>query len=1108
MSRKQLHDTYKNLLQEVGEQQQLFWPRGSKADYNNEVNRLRRKVQRRELQRQEAQEEEKAFFRNLNIDIPTPRRRDNLRASQRKRFQRVLRDIETKEIKIKEVPFEEKKGPYTKKNQWRTIEYKNGFRQYKIENLNIDSSDKTGVFAQVLNRVVHAKRTGFTQKAHMNVKLNFKLSNSDPKHKGFISHTFPNFDLDSFDNFKSIYSGWSDMNLFNNPNSDYTQTIQEILITMIPENSGGCHTGEHDKITHENENKLVSYKTRGMINNCFFKCVHPFIPSLGKRLSTKKCNQIREEFKINPDAEIPISIALEIFQKYKQHTTKLIILDADTMETHQTEGSDDDIVFLELKNNHYRRRFLKKLNKCNKCLKEYRKTHTCNQQRIAFVNRKIKKTGKRYLIYNKNMETNNTSEQVLHFDLETYRVKLDNGDKVHKPYIVGYTDVNDGHKFKYIAGKDCMERFAKVLIDIAEKSKETIYINAFNGSRFDHYFLYKELLNRNIKTESTRNNGAIISCEYKKIRLIDLSNHLTGSLRANLESLKCKVQKGDFDHDKASAWEDMREEMKQDCLKYLEADVLGLKELYDKLNKSIFDKTQANISSYLSTSSLTFNLWKRRIKNYDIQLPTLEQEPFFRTAVKGARCYPSKKRFLSGQYEGYKNGDISFDELKDYMIDADVVSLYPAAMANFQYPVGDCFKLAEGENEMKGKMGIYKIRYKTNKNLAHAILARRTKTGLKWDLYDGEGVYSSVEIEDAIANGYQIEILGGWYWEETAPIFKEYIDELFTEKEQLAKEGKKGSAEYLLAKLWMNGLYGKMIQRPIFTESKNIKTTSEYWKFYRTHHIESIHKIAESLWEVAGTPRELDMEESRITKPTHIGGFILAHSRRIMLGYMKEANPYFDHEGKYQKEQLENDIHYTDTDSLQMRAECAKRIKNLGKKSLGMITDDLGDDCKIVRGIWISPKLYMLEFTTRDASIEGLTKQDLKFLGKDIHIHHANGSISQNMIDEYEKKNGHGTGEHLKAQVSGMKSYYHFRGKGLPAKKLSVEIYEQMDEGQAQTLTRDFQMKKIHVSRNSKQQHIPMFSIQHLVDVPKTVNKESWDGRQFDGNDSKPWFLP
>ena len=74
-------------------------------------------------------------------------------------------------------------------------------------------------------------------------------------------------------------------------------------------------------------------------------------------------------------------------------------------------------------------------------------------------------------------------------------------------------------------------------------------------------------------------------------------------------------------------------------------------------------------------------------------------------------------------------------------------SLHPAAMIN-QYLVGVPVKLLLEHLEQLHKtlfelsvcpkLGIYRIKYISNKNLIDAILPRREDGCLKWDLRDGE----------------------------------------------------------------------------------------------------------------------------------------------------------------------------------------------------------------------------------------------------------------------------------------------------------------------------------------------------------------------------------
>ena len=90
-------------------------------------------------------------------------------------------------------------------------------------------------------------------------------------------------------------------------------------------------------------------------------------------------------------------------------------------------------------------------------------------------------------------------------------------------------------------------------------------------------------------------------------------------------------------------------------------------------------------------------------------------------------------------------------------------------MAKYEYPTGECFETTEYVSD---KLGIYYIKYKTNKNLQHSIGGRRNNDkSLKWDLKDSEGYYTSIDIEDMRANGYQVEIVNGYYWESKGYIF-------------------------------------------------------------------------------------------------------------------------------------------------------------------------------------------------------------------------------------------------------------------------------------------------------------------------------------------------
>ena len=81
------------------------------------------------------------------------------------------------------------------------------------------------------------------------------------------------------------------------------------------------------------------------------------------------------------------------------------------------------------------------------------------------------------------------------------------------------------------------------------------------------------------------NNGAILKATVGNIECFDISKHITGTLRQNLIELGCKVQKGEFDYSLGNDWDKMSPKHQSACIEYLKGDVMGLKELSQKLNK-------------------------------------------------------------------------------------------------------------------------------------------------------------------------------------------------------------------------------------------------------------------------------------------------------------------------------------------------------------------------------------------------------------------------------------------------------------------------------------------------------------------------------------------
>jgi DNA polymerase type B, organellar and viral len=119
------------------------------------------------------------------------------------------------------------------------------------------------------------------------------------------------------------------------------------------------------------------------------------------------------------------------------------------------------------------------------------------------------------------------------------------------------------------------------------------------------------------------------------------------------------------------------------CLNYLKGDVMGLKELTEKLNLSCFENFGVNLYKYISTSQLTYAVWVnflfKESKN-PILFQTPEHENFFQIqSMEEGHINTNTALSVNKENLSYIGGDLSFEDIKDYLIDADVNSLYPAS---------------------------------------------------------------------------------------------------------------------------------------------------------------------------------------------------------------------------------------------------------------------------------------------------------------------------------------------------------------------------------------------------------------------------------------------
>jgi hypothetical protein len=547
-------------------------------------------------------------------------------------------------------------------------------------------------------------------------------------------------------------------------------------------------------------------------------------------------------------------------------------------------------------------------------------------------------------------------------------------------------------------------------------------------------------------------------------KVFDLCLFLTCSLDKACTDYKIINSKSKFDHKLIKTWADTEKYRKQ-VEPYLDLDVLALKELFEKFNDLMFSKFKVNISSYLSAGHMGYSIWSSLLEHI-VEIPNdMDKYRFISKATYGARCYPQQKKYKSATFEKLrktlKGKDLYNALLKsgDFIFNCDATSLYPASMRGFdlvkvKYPTGVSRWSDKPEQEYKsGKIGMYEIDYVSPTNIRVPILPEKKydKTerfmGISWNLNKGSGIFTSTDIQNAKDAGYEISFKNKCLvWDEQEEIFNKYIDSFFKMKDDAEKND--NDVERNVAKLFLNSLYGKTLQKAIFNTTKIVNNVFEFNKFVTEHNLTDFKVINKNKLMVSGEIKD-GQKTDKITKPCQLGAFVLAYSRRIMLHYIKAIDTT-----------LKSCVFtYSDTDSLHITGEnyfklLAKGyIKEKSKAQLGYLCSDIKNEGLIFYEKNLAPKCYSYSYVDN--------KGDIK-----------------------EKENAI------------------LKCKGLPKRCLSEDLYE--SEVAKELEFEGLQKKHKNLTIADKEAGVAHFSIINKKQK-RTFNKSSWKGMDFDDQTGQ-WY--
>lgn len=287
--------------------------------------------------------------------------------------------------------------------------------------------------------------------------------------------------------------------------------------------------------------------------------------------------------------------------------------------------------------------------------------------------------------------------------------------------------------------------------------------------------------------------------------------------------------------------------------------------------------------------------------------------------------------------QGYTGGSVDvFKPYGENIYCYDVNSLYPYVMKEYPMPVGNPIYFDGDISKIENKpFGIFFVEIEAPNNIDIPILQLRTKKNNKQTrtlspLGKWRGVYTSEELYNAENYGYKFKIINGYLFKKDY-IFKEYVDELYAIKEN----SNKNSTDYLIAKLLLNSLYGRLGMNPqMETNLIILNDESNYYiKKYEISNVIDL-KNGKELVTFLNPTKDIDNIPLNISIP--IATMVTAYARIHMTKF---------------KNIEDLKILYTDTDSIFFNKPLDSKIigKELGKMKLENIFKEF---------VCISPKVY------------------------------------------------------------------------------------------------------------------------------------------------------
>lgn len=439
------------------------------------------------------------------------------------------------------------------------------------------------------------------------------------------------------------------------------------------------------------------------------------------------------------------------------------------------------------------------------------------------------------------------------------------------------------------------------------------------------------------KFVSDKNN--LVPLDYiGKVPAIEYFEDKDKGIELNKEDYDLYVQ--DYNND----WD-----LKKETIKQCNNDVKILYDIIKQFNLKIYNEFRINAIKYPTLSSLSFAIYRSNFMedSYDI------------TKIYGDIYNFIRKGYTGGAVDVY----IHKSEINQKVYRYDINSLYPYVMLTFDMPVGNP-RYFEGDIYLmeENPFGFFEVEVEAPKNLKHPILLMKSQNKKfkhrtiaplgKW-----KGVYFSEEIENAKKYGYNFKVLKGYTFERRK-IFTEYVNKFYDIKRSCAKN----DPWYIIAKLLLNGLYGKFGMCP-YKDKHEIIDNDELYKYVDNFKVSSTLDLKNNK-QLISYSDDNESDEDYSTTPNvniSISAAITAYGRIVMSKY-KNRNDF--------------NLFYSDTDCIDIDRplEDINAVgPEIGKMKLEHIFSKI---------VYVAPKVYGGYSITKNkeiSKIKGLKIKNFPF---------------------------------------------------------------------------------------------------------------------------------